>query len=207
MNNQKRDTNKCSHGNYLGCPATCSSCAWDAATPVREADQKRKKEAELIAEQAKLVAAAEIKRLEDAKYLPGVSPRVVKYLGVDADFPVTLMSWAEKHCNLIRVKMKSESEHCMAANLKAANGQDFDFGMPGVTEIVDERVWGTNWEIHFDEDVPANFNNEITAMQDRVGKNSGTNNGNKNSRMVSCKYLAWELLRRGTLIGIPKEAQ
>lgn len=134
------------------------------------------------------------------------APDFKPYKGLAESFPRDLFAWANKHCVRITARAPAKVFDRFAANLLAANDQEFTPLMDGFAEC-SEKVKGSSLAIRFDAPVPANFLSEIVSLQHRYGIRRDTERSSQLPNVVYCNGLAWDLLRAGHKLGGGKVGQ
>jgi hypothetical protein len=105
--------------------------------------------------------------------------------------------WIYAHLDYVTAQADPNHLERFAANLYHANGQIFDPMMPGFSIT---RQWGVSMVIRLTEDLPEEFVEAVEMLQDRSGCRA-VESFTAERREVYCNELAWEVLRRGVLLG------
>ena len=143
-------------------------------------------------------AAAALRKATNRKAKCITGTNIEKWQGVEVQY-MDVVAWAAIHFTAITCVAPLAQFDALAANLHYANGQQFTPLMDGFRER-GEAVWGIDFRVDLDVDLPENYRDEVLELQQRCGCRKDEDLTN-NKRSIFCKEIAISLLQLGYKLG------
>ena len=184
------------HARQLEAIATAERITAD--TKQREADVKAARLKTTLDKLAAKNAAAALRKALNRKAKCITGTDIEKWQGVEVQY-MDVVAWAAIHFTAITCAAPPAQFDALAANLHYANGQQFTPLMDGFRER-GEAVWGIDFRVDLDVDLPENYRDEVLELQQRCGCRKDEDLTN-NKRSIFCKEIAISLLQLGYKLG------